>query len=363
MTDDRYVALPPARLVDTRSGLGAPRAIVPAGRTLSIQVTGRSGVPVSGVGSVVVNLTAVTPDGAGWLTAWPAGSARPTASTLNFPAGATVANQAILKVGAGGRIEVSPSVASHVLVDVAGYYPPGRRFVGQEPQRILDTRAGLGAPQIRVPAGRTVTIRVTGRGSVPATGVSAVALNVTAVRPAARGWLTVWPGATGLPTASHINFAAGDTTAGLALVRVGSDGNVQVRASAATDLVADVSGWFPTGSDYRAVTPARALDTRAGDAVTGDTYRAVRVTGVGGVPSSGVKAVVLNVAAVDPRGGGWITVHPAGSARPTASMLNYTRGGTRANSIIAKVGADGRVLVHTSATTDLVVDIQGWIGT
>ncbi|MFL6152083.1 MAG: hypothetical protein ACJ72B_06835, partial [Ornithinibacter sp.] len=48
-----YVSVAPVRLLDTRTGVGAPAAKVAAQGTVSVQVTGRGGVPVSGVGAVV----------------------------------------------------------------------------------------------------------------------------------------------------------------------------------------------------------------------------------------------------------------------------------------------------------------------
>ncbi len=59
-------------------------------------------------------------------------------------------------------------------------------FTAVTPARILDTRTGLGAPAAKVAGGQTVELQVTGRGGIPAGGVSAVALNVTVTEPPAR---------------------------------------------------------------------------------------------------------------------------------------------------------------------------------
>ena len=55
--------------------------------------------------------------------------------------------------------------------------------------------------------GATVSLQITGRGSVPASGVSAVALNVTATEAAAAGFVTVWPSGSPRPNASNLNRA------------------------------------------------------------------------------------------------------------------------------------------------------------
>jgi hypothetical protein len=45
---------------------------------------------------------------------------------------------------------------------------------------------------------------------------------------------------------------------------------------------------------------------------------------------------------------------------PVASNVNFIAGRTRANSVIAPVGADGAVCVFVSAPVDVVVDVSGW---
>jgi hypothetical protein len=91
--------------------------------------------------------------------------------------------------------------------------------------------------------------------------------------------------------------------------------------------------------------------------------RALKVTGVGGVPASGVTAVVVNITAVTPTTSGHLTAYPAGTARPTASSLNFAAGRTTANLAIVKVGVDGKINRYpTSGTTHAVVDVAGWFG-
>jgi hypothetical protein len=79
---------------------------------------------VAGVGAVVVNVTATQPSQASFLTVWPSGAAQPNASNLNTAAGQTAANGSIVKLGAGGSIDIyNASGPVHVLVDVQGWFP------------------------------------------------------------------------------------------------------------------------------------------------------------------------------------------------------------------------------------------------
>ncbi|MGI8808176.1 MAG: hypothetical protein ACR2KK_10105, partial [Acidimicrobiales bacterium] len=87
------------------------------------------------------------------------------------------------------------------------------------------------------------------------------------------------------------------------------------------------------------------------------------VTGRGGVPAEGVSSVVLNVAVTQPTADGYLTVFPAGAARPLASNINFAPGQTVSNAVVAKVGAGGKVdIFNAQGATHVVVDVQGWFG-
>ncbi|MET1004870.1 MAG: endonuclease/exonuclease/phosphatase family protein, partial [Propionibacteriaceae bacterium] len=81
----KYQALTPSRLLDTRTGLGAPKAVVPAAGKVDLIVAGHGGVPLTGVSAVVLNVTVTQPAVGGYATVFPAGVTRPDASTINFP--------------------------------------------------------------------------------------------------------------------------------------------------------------------------------------------------------------------------------------------------------------------------------------
>jgi hypothetical protein len=116
-----YVALPPNRLMDTR--LRSCGFSLGPGEERRLTATGAGSVPAGGVSAVAVNVTAVEPNAGGYLSVYPAGTPTPNASTLNFAAGQTVPNAAIVGVGAGGQIAVfNPAGRVHVIVDVFGYF-------------------------------------------------------------------------------------------------------------------------------------------------------------------------------------------------------------------------------------------------
>jgi hypothetical protein len=359
--DRMFTPVTPARVLDTRAGVGAAPAPVGARRSVDVVVTGRGGVPASDVGAVVLNVTATEPTASTFVTVFPAGEPVPTASNLNVLAGQTVPNLVIAKVGAGGKVSLyNNSGTVHLIADVLGWIADGADYTGLSPSRLLDTRTGTPVG----PRG-SIDLRVTGRGGVPADGVGAVVLNVTGTAPTADTFVTVYPAGEPVPLASNLNLTAGQTAPNLVIAKVGAGGKVSLLNNAGgTHLVADVLGWLAAGSDYAPLSPSRLLDTRTGGAVGPGESIDLPVTGVGGVPADGVGAVVLNLTGTAPTASTFVTAYPAGEALPVASNLNLLAGQTRPNLVIAKVGADGRISLYNRAgRTHLIADVLGWIST
>jgi hypothetical protein len=247
-------------------------------------------------------------------------------------------------------------------------------FTPLSPTRLLDTRNGTGAPQAPVAAGGTVVLTVDGVGGVPATGVSAVVLNVTVTQPTAQGHITVYPDGTTLPTASNLNFVAGESVPNSVIAPVGADGKIDFNngSGGTVQLLADVSGYFSGGGTaangtFTPVPPSRLLDTRNGTGAPDAPVAAggtvvLTVEGVGGVPATGISAVVLNVTVTQPSAQGHITVYPDGTTLPTASNLNFHPGETVPNAVIAPVGADGKIDFNNGSggTVQLLADVSGY---
>ena len=123
------VSLVPGRLLESRLGLSTVDGLFNGvglrggGSVTALPVVGRGGVAVDAV-AVVLNVTVTESVAAGFVTVFPCGSDRPTASSLNFVAGSTVANAVVVKVGVGGQVCLFTQSATHLVVDVNGYFPP-----------------------------------------------------------------------------------------------------------------------------------------------------------------------------------------------------------------------------------------------
>jgi alpha-tubulin suppressor-like RCC1 family protein len=373
-TDDAaegpYVPLPPVRVLDTRNATqGELSARVGRRATVSQRVAGVGGVPPTAK-AVAINITAVSPTAAGFVTVWPSGQTRPEVSSINFPAGAVVGNFVIAEVGADGRVQIyNHNGTVHVVFDVVGYVPADASYTPLPPARVLDTRNATQG-ELSAPVGRRTTVsqRVAGVGDVPATA-RAVAINITAVTPTQAGFVTVWPSGQTRPEVSSINFPAGAVVGNFVLAEVGADGRVQIyNHNGEVDVVFDVVGYVPAdaSSSYTPLPPARVLDTR--NATQGDLSARVgrratvsqRVAGVGGVPV-GASAVAINITAVAPSAAGFVTVWPSGRQRPEVSSINFPAGAVVGNFVIAQVGANGKVdLYNHNGDVHVVFDVVGY---
>ena len=239
-----FVPVDAARIVDSRVARGVAGPIGGNAST-RVRVAGTAGIPDSGVAAVVATVTATEPTAAGHLTVFPSGSPRPTVSNVNFVAGESVSNQVTVPVGADGYLLVandSPG-ATHLIVDVAGYYLGGipsasGAFVPVDPSRVLDTRFDAAGP-----------IAAESSRAVPAFGATGpIVGNVTVTQPDAAGAVavgsvteTLWQ----LPL-PVVRFRAGQTVAVQMIGRTDPDGSLLVwnTGIGTAHVVVDAAGYF-----------------------------------------------------------------------------------------------------------------------
>jgi hypothetical protein len=216
-----------------------------SGTVCDLTVLGAGGVPAAGVSAVVLNATATKTATQGYFTLYPSLTARPTASNVNWAAGWTVPNRVIVKVGTNGKVSIyNGQGAADAVVDVSGYFTDatasGKLFTPMTPARVLDTRVSGGTIG---PNGTLSNFQITGNNGVPA-GATAVFLNTTVTNTTASSALTTFPGPT-KPTASDLNWVAGQTIPNLTLATLSSTGATSFyNFVGSTDLVLDISGWF-----------------------------------------------------------------------------------------------------------------------
>ncbi len=124
--------LAPKRLLETRSATpngtvdGISQAVgrVTAGGEVQVKVVDRGGVAPD-ADAVVVNVTSINPSQQIFVTVYACGSTRPTAANLNAAAGQNVKNLVLAEVGNGGKVCVSLSGETDLVMDVSAFVPAG----------------------------------------------------------------------------------------------------------------------------------------------------------------------------------------------------------------------------------------------
>ncbi len=375
-----FVPLPPTRVLDTRTTdvppSWAPGTPVGPGQTVTLPVASVDGVPADAT-AAVLNVTATDVTSPTFVTVHPDGV--PTAtSNLNLVPGDTRANLVTVALGANGVVDLTNSAGDvDLLVDLAGYYDAGGAdlYSPLAPTRVLDTRTSTVPPGWAagqpLGAGGTLDLPVAGVDGVPA-DAAAVVVNITAVDPSAGTYLTAYPTGGSPPVASNVNAGTGAIVPNLAVVKVGSGGDITLFNFAGdTHVVVDVVGAYgPSGADlFVPASPTRLLDTRTNNVPSGwaaghplgpDGTLTLPVAGAAVVPANAV-AAVINLTGTAATASTFVTAYPAGSARPLASDLNLLAGETRPNLASVSLGsAGGLALYNQSGSVHVVVDLFGF---
>ncbi|HLJ45199.1 MAG TPA: BACON domain-containing carbohydrate-binding protein [Bryobacteraceae bacterium] len=227
------------------------------------------------------------------------------------------------------------------------------------PCRVLDTRGSAQGP-LAANSVRDVAM-LSSACSIPVSA-QAYSLNVTVVPPAPLNFLTIWPTGKTQPLVSTLNSYDGTVVANAAIVPAGTNGDVNVYASDATDVIIDINGYFDgstsNGLAYYPATPCRVADTRGGQALGGGQTRSFQISGACTIPAS-AQAYSLNMTAVPPGPLTYLSAWAAGQTQPLVSTLN-SDGRIVANAAIVPAGTNGAVDVFASNPTDVVIDIDGY---
>ena len=268
-----------------------------------------------------------------------------------------------------------------VSLAVTGLANNAGTYYAVTPSRILDTREGNGASKAPVGPGGTIQLQVAGRGGVPASGVSAVVLNVTVTAPTTSGHITVWPSGVAMPTASSLNFVSGWTGANSVTVAIGAGGKVDLFNSAGnTHLIADVVGYYAKdnsvvaangyGGEFQPTLPERLFDSRSdwGFKVPAGDWLMLPVS-YGSMYDPHIRALAVNVTAVDGEGNGYLTTFNGEGSPPVASTLNFTTSGAVPNFAVVPTGrcfdcpwpsSWPMIGVYASVDVHVIVDIVGF---
>lgn len=232
-----YVPVTPTRVGDTRESGGS----VAAKSARAFPIAGMAGVPRT-VGAVAVNIIAINPKAAGFLSIVRTPQENPSTSFLNTSVAiSAIANSTVAALDEQGRILVFNGApgAVDVAIDVVGYYRAGTptavgAFQLIQPRRAFDTRNSAA-----VAPNSVLSVDTRAAGGPGSTPGSSALLNVAAVQPQANGYLTVQPG--GVPT-STLNFRTNEVIPNAAVAPVAT--RVLNGSNGRTHVLVDVLGYY-----------------------------------------------------------------------------------------------------------------------
>jgi hypothetical protein len=353
-----FVPVQPCRVTDTR--FQAPLA---AASTLDVAVVGHCGVGANAT-AVAATVAVVNPAAPGFATIFPKGGQRPHTSTVNYGPGQVVANSQLIALGDGG-LSVYTLAATHVIVDITGYFVPvdapvaSGRFKPITPRRALDTRLTT-----RPAPGAVVRVDL----GLPDDALAAM-VTITVVAASGPDFITAFPAGSARPTASVVNIdRQRQTRAGTTIVPLAM-GGIEIYTLAGSDIIVDVAGFFTgdeaaVGNDglFVPLTPRRVVDTRLPPGAGGGPRlwdRGRREFPVAAATEQWA-AIVANVVATDTEDAGYLTVGAARAAVTDTSNVGYSSAQlTVANQAVIPLSSIG-FEVFALSSSHVIVDITGW---
>jgi hypothetical protein len=383
-----FVAIPPTRLLDSRSNNGTVGKFV-SGVPKNVQIAGRGSIPANAV-AITGNVTVTNQQQAGFVSLTRLPNANPQTSTLNFPLHDNRANNVTSPLSTSGAVSLTYKASTagktaDVILDVTGYFlngNAGSTYKPLAPVRVLETRAITGqiGPHGPIHANSNTQFQVAGVKTVPANAV-AVTGNLTVVNQTAAGFITLSttpPAAS--PATSTINFPLADVRANGVTIKLSPTGSLWFvykgpPSTATIQVLFDVTGYYVndlTGARFIPMSPGRRLDTRfpaprqgLTGAFSNGVPRTLVIEPYQGVPLNAT-AITGNLTAVAPTQNGYLSMTQATLAAgttPTTSTLNVPKGDIRANGVtgpLTAAGTVGLIYVGPGGSSHVILDLTGY---
>ncbi|WP_214411933.1 hypothetical protein [Sphaerisporangium fuscum] len=386
-TAGHFVPMAFTALLDTRTGTGAARAKIPANGSVTFQVTGRAGIPSTGVAAAFVTIEAVNPSRSGSLKTTPAGRTA-SVSSLSFTANRTASNTDTIEVSSDGKITLTNASDGTVdaAVSTSGYYLTDNASVTGHTYSpvpadgyLYDTERGdnWGIPGNKLGANSSAAFGVAGHAGVPASGATAVAVNITVKDQTADGWVSLFPVLSADPNVSALDYTAtGGPGSGFQIVPLNPNGLLAFTNHGTSPINASISvrGYFtadsdgPDGLDFTRVTPQTIVDTAKGTGVGGTaplaagqslTFDSSRLAAT----PDAVAAAALTITTRGAEQGGWLSVYPADSSDTNLPSVAFPTGaGSSSGSDTVVTSGDQKITLtnHSSGAVHVQVAVSGY---
>jgi len=330
-----------------------------AGESVRMHVLGLAArVPATGVGAVHITVTALDSTATGSVAITACGiTAAPPA--LWFTQGRPASTSTFVAPDTTGSVCITVSAPTHLLVDLRGYAPATGGLHAVRPTHVFDTRprhtALRAVPSRTLGSGSVLKVRFTALGAlVPASGVSAVALHLTAISAGTSGSLTAWScGAR--PSASSLTFGPTGVSSVTLILAPDGTGSLCFASTAAVHVTADVIGWVATGRSFHPVAVTRVLNARVGTIPTAaQPGRSLAVA------PAATTAWWVRLSVVAPDGAGTATVQACGSVTRLATISFVARQSTSVAVVVPANATTGALCIAASRSVRMTLDVDGW---
>jgi hypothetical protein len=367
-----FVPITPCRVADTRTvrqpgsrGFAGILSGIHPGLPATFQIAGAGnacGIPALGPTALSLNVTAVPNGPLTSMSIRPIGQAEPAQPLLSATDGLPTANAVILPFGSGA-VEVSVTNWSNVVIDVNGYFmpvnitPQGSAFYPLTPCRALNTMSP--SNPLAATVARDVDVRTACR--IP-TSATAVVMDVTVAPQGFLGSLTVWASGHAQPATSNINAYDGQVKSNMVIAQTGTNGQVSFFASDATNVVADVVGYFgtpgaPGALTFHPIAACTGVNTQWADGTYGgpalDAYSTrdfpINQADVCGVPGW-ARAYSLNFIATPTVVLTGLNIQPSGFGNVPSWSLYAADGQVTASAGLLTAGTGGLTVTPFSPT-------------
>jgi len=371
------IPVAPLTLVNTATGAGRsdglPCSLVAGGR-VDVPVLGRGEVPASGVAAVDLLVTLGRSDRPLSVRVGPTGAAWSGSGVV--PGEPTIPGQSLVTVpvGAGGQVSLTVDTGmTDLAVDVVGYHPaPGAAGTGYVavPDRTVLHTARTGMLQV----GERRVVDVAGLAGLPADAVEGVLVSVTGVSdPGTRTYVSVVPAGEGAAPAAWVNAPLGRVRTTTMVVRTDQAGRIEVvnGSRTAMGVVVDLHGYFTSGTSsveparFVPLPPAQLADSRIGAGLVGalGAYgrATVPVVGLAGVPTSGARAVAVNLSTYAPTEKTYVAAWPSAAAQPPVAWRYAGPLGRTGDLVVLPIDGSGAIsLFNLRGTIDLRLEVVGY---
>ncbi|ARC58397.1 tRNA nuclease WapA [Frondihabitans sp. 762G35] len=359
------------RIAQSTNGSGGlPNSRLTSNHWYQIPIEGAGSLPTDGISAVQITFTISGQTSAGFIHADQGSATSPNTSTpyMTYDSSNSIANAAVLPVGANGNIQVQVTSAADLVINVQGYYtdgdPAAGGFVATSATSVFNSG------NTSYTTGQSTTFQVGGTSQVPSDASAVVLSVIESNQGTDPGYLYAYPA--GGVRSTGLNWPAGKNIEWTTVVTLPANGQITLSmgSSSGVRLSAAVQGYFVKNNGPAvagAFTPgtARVYNSQSpSQPIAAGATRTIQVAGTNGVPAAGtgITDAAVNLSVISGTSAqGHAPLFASDSTAGTDAIQYYASTTTTAFSTV-KLGSDGAVKITnvSNGTINVILDVEGW---